>query len=65
VRLYDVELDPGETRELSAEEPEVVEQLRRRLRRHFDELERRAGQVPENRKDELDEDRLRALGYVE
>jgi arylsulfatase A-like enzyme len=65
VRLYDVELDPGETRELSAEEPEVVAQLRRRLRRHFNELEGRAGQVPENRMDELDEDRLRALGYVE
>lgn len=65
VRLYDVSSDPGERRDLAADLPEVAHGLLEELRHRFDELAQGAGPQPVNRKEQLDQERLRALGYVE
>jgi hypothetical protein len=62
-QLFDLENDPGETRDLSGELPEREAQLRR-LRDH---LVGRTG-APSGERVEIDEalrERLRSLGYVE
>jgi arylsulfatase A-like enzyme len=64
-RLYDVAADPGETLDLAADHPEVARRLLDDLRSRFAEAARLAGPEPVNRKDQLDQERLRALGYVE
>jgi len=66
--LYDLLTDPGETKDLSREQPRIVKQLLKRLR-----AERRpAGAaatggeaVPEPTLDQATVERLRALGYME
>ncbi len=65
VRMYDLAGDPREEDDVSAQHPQIVQELRRELHRRFDELARAAGPQPENRKGQLDQERLRALGYVE
>jgi hypothetical protein len=46
-------------------QPETVDELRRELHLRFDALSLDAGPLPGNRKDQLDLERLRSLGYVE
>jgi arylsulfatase A-like enzyme len=65
VRLYDEQADPGETADLSSERTEAVDRLRAELARLFKEAAARAVAPPENRLNQLDEDRLKALGYIE
>jgi arylsulfatase A-like enzyme len=65
VRLYDLSNDPHEQRDLATESPEIAQRLLDDLRRRFDRLAQTDGPDPLNRKDQLDQERLRALGYVE
>jgi len=65
VRLYDVSKDPDEQRDLATDHPEVAQRLLEDLRGRFDLLDQTDGPDPLNRKDLLDQERLRALGYVE
>lgn len=61
VELYDLEADPGETRNLASREPTRVADLQALIRARFAGLERRG------EKQEIPEDvqrELRALGYV-
>ena len=51
--------------DLAADRPEVAQRLLDDLRSRFAEAARLAGPEPVNRKDQLDQERLRALGYVE
>ncbi len=46
VELYDVVADPGQTRDLSRERPEVRDELSRALARFTRELEQRAATIP-------------------
>ena len=59
--LYDLEADPGETRDLAAGHPARVAELQQLIRRRFADLGRRDGpqEIPEELKREL-----RALGYI-
>ncbi len=63
--LYDLENDPGETRDLSTEEPAILEELMRELERFLEKQEGRA--LPSGTRGisagELE--RLRKLGYAE
>ena len=61
--LYDLVNDPGETRDLAASEPEIVAQHRARVR----ELTRALGtsNAANATLSADDEERLRALGYLE
>jgi arylsulfatase A-like enzyme len=63
VLLYDLENDPGETRDLAAERPEVVALHRERVR----ELTRQLGtsNALDSKLSADDAARLRALGYIE
>lgn len=61
--LFDLQRDPGETRDASADHPEVVARHRARLRELTTELGTTRGEDAERSID--DEDRLRALGYIE
>ncbi|RLE18987.1 MAG: hypothetical protein DRJ65_20745 [Acidobacteria bacterium] len=65
LRLYDLDGDPREENDISGRHPQITKELRQELHRRFDELTQAGGPQPENRKDLLDQDRLRALGYVE
>jgi arylsulfatase len=58
--LYDLEADPGETRDLAAGDPELAARLRRELDAAFRDVE--AAAPPELEPRELEA--LRALGYV-
>jgi arylsulfatase A-like enzyme len=62
VELYDVEADPGEQRNLAAERPEVLAELRKEVDR-FVAAEKLADS-PQVEVDELRRAQLRALGYV-
>lgn len=64
-RLYDLSSDPLELQDVSSKHPQVTRDLRRQLNHRFKELDQLAGPQPLNRKDQLDQDRLKALGYVE
>ena len=62
--LYDLAADPGETRDLSGERPELLEKLRGLLAEHA----RRNlpdGPLAVPRFEERDVEMLRSLGYVE
>jgi hypothetical protein len=61
--LFDLLEDPGETRDVSAEHPEIVARHRDRLRELTINLGTRRGEDAERSVD--DEERLRALGYIE
>jgi arylsulfatase A-like enzyme len=61
VELYDLEEDPGETRDLSSEQRDLVERLSSALEAfQRDPLEPEAAPPPSKE----DEERLRALGYL-
>ncbi|MEM7412949.1 MAG: sulfatase [Myxococcota bacterium] len=66
VELYDLTADPGERKNLAAEQPETVERFRAWLAAHRAEARGGAPQpaVDEDLPEELRE-RLRSLGYVE
>jgi len=65
VELYHLSSDPGETRDCAAEEPQVVAELRARLRQW---LEARTPvtteAAPDAELDPAEVERLRALGYL-
>jgi arylsulfatase A-like enzyme len=64
-RLYDVEADPAETLDLAAHKPELVAQLRRELEDAFARAQSGHGQVvPANVLEDMDRERLKALGYL-
>jgi arylsulfatase A-like enzyme len=60
VELYDLETDPGETRDLSQEQPARVQALREKLAAWL-----RNGRVRSAAPSDADRERLRSLGYVE
>jgi arylsulfatase A-like enzyme len=61
--LFDLERDPGETRDVAIEHPDVVESHRRRIDELAEALSARRAVV--ERLSEDDRERLRALGYLE
>jgi len=61
-RLFDLRSDPGETRDVAAEHPEIVAFLRRRLAAL--EAERPAAAGPRVELSAEERDRLRSLGYL-
>ena len=61
-RLFDLRGDPGETRDVAAEHPEIVSFLRRRLAAL--EAERPAAAGPRVELSAEERDRLRSLGYL-
>jgi len=65
IRLYDHRSDPGEAVDIAGRRAAEVEHLRAELGRRFAEAEARAVAEPQNRRDLLDTERLKALGYVE
>jgi len=62
--LFDLLKDPGETRDLSGELPEVSQRLRSTLEAINDELSRRRETAPMPRLSEDQKRKLRALGYL-
>jgi len=60
--LYNLHLDPDETTDVSAEHPEVVQRLRRRLREMMATGPRTAREVSGTEREEVQR-RLEALGY--
>jgi len=58
--LYDLETDPGETRDLSADEPARVRAMRQKLGSWV-----RSGRAQPGAPSEADQERLRSLGYVQ
>jgi arylsulfatase A-like enzyme len=64
VLLYDVERDPGEQRNLASTHPEVVGRLRTELAKAMAQARATAVGRPEIVIRELDQQRLRALGYL-
>jgi arylsulfatase A-like enzyme len=65
VELYDLEADPGETRNVAGEHPREVQRLQRALSTRLREVEgvQDAGQAV--RRGEEASERLRALGYIQ
>jgi arylsulfatase A-like enzyme len=64
VELYDVESDPGETEDLAADQPEVVERLSGDVARYAATPEPTWGRPAEVEIDEMELGQLRALGYM-
>ena len=62
--FYDLERDPGETRNL-VDEDDRVDAYEERLREHLAELRETNEDLPEVRMDAETEDRLRDLGYLD
>jgi arylsulfatase A-like enzyme len=65
IQLYDLVADPEEMRNLAAEQAETAEQLRRQLEARFAHYEGLALQEPVNVLEEMDQERLKALGYLD
>lgn len=64
VRLYDLEQDPAEMKDVSAQHPDVVDRYRAELERMLTAYAK--GHVPaESVLDQMDVRRLKALGYVQ
>jgi len=63
LRLFDLEADPGETRDVASVHPDVVDAHRRRSAELGEALSARRAVV--ERLSEEDRERLRALGYLE
>ncbi len=64
VSLYDLNADPAETVDLAADQPELTAELLEKLEAIFAHYRSRAPELPEEGEAELDQDTLRALGYV-
>ena len=64
-RLYDRSADPGETRDVAAEHPEVVVELQQALTRWLRDTERLEDQGEALRRGQEAAERLRALGYIQ
>lgn len=63
--LYDLEADPGETRNIIDERPELADRLRRLLREKLKEdRDLASGRVDEGPQDEETLEQLRSLGYL-
>jgi len=62
--LYDRRADPREQHDLASAHPDVLRQLEARLRAEVDALGARSLAPAENMLAEMDEDTLRALGYL-
>ena len=65
VQLFNLEADPDERVDLAGEQPQRSESLQSRLAVLFDEAIARQVGKSENRVDDLDQERMRALGYIE
>ena len=65
MQLYDTVADPGETRNLATEQSETAERLHRQLEARFAHYESLALQEPVNVLDEMDQETLKALGYLD
>jgi len=63
-QLFNLESDPGESHDISAEKPEVVEELERRLREHLARVEPSQADEAVALTEEMEEE-LRALGYLD
>jgi arylsulfatase A-like enzyme len=63
--LYDLETDPGETRNLAAENPREVRRLQGAISARVRELEGADDEGQAVRRGEAAAERLRALGYVQ
>ena len=64
VALYDLSRDPDESRDLVNDEPELAARLRARMEEIFAGYEERSLPLPAEGDAVLDQDTLRALGYV-
>ncbi|MAB79176.1 MAG: hypothetical protein CMJ89_07455 [Planctomycetes bacterium] len=67
LELYDLESDPGETRDVATEHPEVVDELGERLKKLVLRARERAGAFSISPAEELSEGQLevlRGLGYI-
>jgi len=64
VTLFDLATDPGETRDLSDDRPELASQLRRTLETWDAQVSKRASTQPPPRMTEEQRRRLRDLGYL-
>ena len=64
-RLYDIGADPGEMTDLASQKPNVVTQLQKELEDRFNHYESLALSKPLNVLQEMDQDKLKALGYVD
>lgn len=62
--LFDLADDPGEQRDLAGELPEVAERMHARMIELFDRYEAEALPLPGGPEAEIDEETLRALGYL-
>ena len=62
--LYDLDADPGETRNLATEESEILLELRGRLREWIEEQEATAAPVPDRELTPAEIKRLESLGYL-
>ncbi len=63
--LYDLEADPGERRNIARQRPDIVRELSARLDQEFAALGAKRISNAKNVSEELDEERLRALGYID
>jgi arylsulfatase A-like enzyme len=65
VLLFDLEADPDERRNIVNKRPKVARKLSARLDREFSALSAKRLPQAKNASEELDEERLRALGYID
>ena len=63
--LFDLALDPRETKNLAAGRPDLVDRLRAKLDDRFAHYAALALAEPENVLERMDQERLRALGYLD
>ncbi len=64
LRLFDIEQDPFEKTDVSKALPEVAEELSVEMKARFEYDRGRALARPPNRRHEMEEEKLRALGYL-
>jgi len=62
--LFDLERDPGETRNIAEEHPEIVVRMSARLRKEVPMTNERRGSTPDWGSDPATLERLRQLGYI-
>lgn len=65
IELYDLQEDPEETVDVSADHPAVVDRFETLMREHLDDSETTDVKVPDVEEDEAVKQRLRDLGYTE